>query len=158
MLSSLLLPLLALLPSALAGIGTFQISQPLQCGELLINWSHTGSIAATDYNLVLIPTSDQNQVSTQTISPSLASGAETCAGRSHAGGVLWRERPSEGWTSVLRIDHPSPELTPRPLALAASFAGTVQHLVHIDNQHVSVSSPPYEASEGAEREEVGRVV
>jgi hypothetical protein len=59
-----LLPLVvSFAPAVLAGIGTFQISQPLQCGELLINWSHTGSIAATDYNLVLIPTSDQNQVS-----------------------------------------------------------------------------------------------
>ncbi|KAL7413242.1 hypothetical protein BDY24DRAFT_415295 [Mrakia frigida] len=59
----LLLPLLSLLPSlVLAGVGTFTISEPLQCGNLGLSWTRTGSIAATNYNLVLIPTSDQNEV------------------------------------------------------------------------------------------------
>lgn len=58
--------LLAVIPTpAESALSTFQISTPRQCGPLTLNWTTpSGSIASADepFNLVLIPTSDQNEV------------------------------------------------------------------------------------------------
>lgn len=66
-LSPMLLPLLllSLLPSVVqAGISTFAITSSIQqCAPITFNWTSTQSTASEiAYNVVLIPTSDQNEV------------------------------------------------------------------------------------------------
>lgn len=58
--------LVAVIPTPVdAALSTFQISTPRQCAPLTLNWTTpSGSVAGADepFNLVLIPTSDQNEV------------------------------------------------------------------------------------------------
>lgn len=58
----LMLLVSSLLPAAQAAISTFQISTPEQCAPLTLTWTTQQAAAGgdVDYNLVLIPTADND--------------------------------------------------------------------------------------------------
>jgi hypothetical protein len=89
--------LVALLPAPVdAALSTFQISTPRQCGPLTLNWTTpSGSVAGSDepFNLVLIPTSDQNEVLSNL---TFTSSSNRCVSRSANARLFCQRGPEKG--------------------------------------------------------------